>query len=69
MCQHVTQQVTGSSLGGTMLIFRLPCRAMGRGFLPRKCVYGTRPVSAHPLGAIVSHDSACWLTGLGFRHT
>ena len=31
---------------------RLPCRMMGRGFLPRKCVYGTRPVSAHPLGAI-----------------
>ncbi len=25
---------------------------VGRGFLPRKCVYGTRPVSAHPLGAI-----------------
>ena len=23
-----------------------------RGFLPRKCVYGTRPVSAHALGAI-----------------
>ncbi len=21
-------------------------------FLPRKCIYGTRPVSAHPLGAI-----------------
>ena len=25
---------------------------MGRGFLPRKCVYGSRPVSAHPFGAI-----------------
>ncbi len=21
-------------------------------FLPRKCIYGTRPVTAHPLGAI-----------------
>ncbi len=26
------------------------CR--GRGFLPRKHIYGTRHVSAHPLGAI-----------------
>ncbi len=52
MCQDVTQQVTGSSLSGNMLIFRLPCRVVGRGFLPRNCVYGTRPVSAHPLGAI-----------------
>ncbi len=25
---------------------------VSRGFLPRKCVYGTRPVSAHPLGAV-----------------
>ena len=58
MCQDVTQQVTGSSLSGNMLNFQAsvsghgPCRVMGRGFLPRKCVYGTRPVSAHPLGAI-----------------
>ena len=25
---------------------------VGRGFLPCKRIYGTRPVSAHPLGAI-----------------
>jgi len=30
---------------------RLSC-LMGNGLLPRNCVYGTRPVSAHPLGAI-----------------
>ncbi len=29
-----------------------PCRVVGRGFLTRKCIYVTRPVSAHPLGAI-----------------
>ena len=43
---------------------------VGRGFLPCKCVYGTRPVRAHtPWVHLVSHDSACWLAGLGFRHT
>ena len=40
----------GSSLSGNVLDFELPCLVMGRGFLPRTCIYG--PVAAHPLGAI-----------------
>ena len=46
------QQVMGSSLSGNMLNFEASVRVIGRGVLPRKCVFGTRPVSAHPLGAI-----------------
>ena len=35
---------------------------------PRKCVYGTRPVSAHPLGAIYCLLVVSALE-LGLRHT
>ena len=52
MCQDVTQQVTGSSLSDNMLNFQASVSGNGQSFLPRKSVYGTRPVSAHPLGAI-----------------
>ena len=51
MCQDVTQQVTGSTLSGNMLTFEASVMGSGQRFLPRKCVYGTRPVSTHPLGA------------------
>ena len=53
MCQDVTQQVTGSSLSGHMLISQASVSRSGQEiFLPQKCVYGTRPVSEYPLGAI-----------------
>ena len=50
-CQAVIRQVTRSSLSGNMLIFQASVSGSGRSFLPRTCVYGTRLVSAHPLGA------------------
>ncbi len=69
MCQDVTQQVTGSSLSGNMLIFRLPCRVVGRGFCLAIASMALA-LSAHTLWVqLVSHVSACWLTGLGFRLT
>ncbi len=49
MCQDVMQQGTGSSLGGNMLIFQASVSGSGQRF---SASYGTRPVSAHPLGAI-----------------
>ena len=68
-CIHLQQQPTSAGEHCTLANLCNPCRVMGRGFLPRKCVYGTRPVSAHPLGAIqclmLANYSACWLTGLG----
>ena len=42
-------------------VSRLPCPVVRRVCLPRTCVYGSRPASAHPLGAIRSNVSACRL--------
>ncbi len=45
--------VTGSSFSGNVLFFQAFVTDNGqRVVLPYKCVYGTRPVSTHPLGAI-----------------
>ena len=52
MREDMTQQIMCSSLNGKMLISQVLCQVVGRGFLRQKCVHGTRPVSAHPLGAI-----------------
>ncbi len=56
--QNNMQCISGPLLAGSLLVdtgsLCAPshCRVVGRGFLPRKCVFGTRPVSAHPLSAI-----------------
>ena len=70
MCQDVTQQVTGSSLSGNMLIFQASVSGSGLRFLCLANVSMAFALSAHtPWVQIVSHVGTCWLTGLGLRHT
>ncbi len=73
MCQDVTQQVTGSSLGGNMLIFQASVSGSGHPWVEVFCFANASmalALSAHtPWVQLVSHDSAGWLTGPGFRHT
>ena len=70
MCQDVTQQVMGSSLGGNMLIFQASVSGKGQRFFCLANASMALALSAHtPWVQIVSHDRAYWLAGLGFRHT
>ena len=70
MCQDVTQQVTGSSISGNMLMFQASVSGSGQRFLCLTIASMALALSAHtPWVQLVSHVSTCWLTGLGFRHT
>jgi len=70
MCQDVTQQVTGSSLSGNMLISQASVSGSGQRYFCLVIAPMALALSAHtPWVQLVSHVSACWLTGLGFRHT
>ena len=70
MCQDVTQQVTGSSLGGNMLIFQASVSGSGQRFFCLASASMALALLANtPCVQLVSHVSACCLTGLGFRHT
>ena len=66
MCQDVTQQVTGSSLSGNMLNFQASVSGNGQRFSASQMRLWHSPCQRTPLGCnLVSHVSACWLTGLG----
>ena len=66
MCQDVMQQVTGSSLSGDMLNFQASVPGNGQRFSASQRRLWHSPCQRTPLGcSLVSHVSACWLTGLG----
>ena len=66
MSQDVTQQVTGSSLSGNMLNFQASVSGNGQRFSASQMRLWHSPCQRTPLGCnLVSHVSACWLTGLG----
>ena len=60
----------GFKPGGNMLIFQASVSGSGQRFFFLANASMALALSAHtPWVQIVSHDSACWLAGLGFRHT
>ena len=67
---HSDMSLSGSSLGGNMLIFQASVSGSGQRFFCLANASMALALSAHtPWVQLVSHVSACWLTGLRFRHT